>query len=146
MKNMKSCRGNWLTNKSDFDKRVGVPIDTWETNFFLCCPLLTNFFLYVTVQSGTQLFLFSLSVYLECHKSSQILSLLSVNKLLSFSVIRLSTTENKDWVLKCSKSTSLSHKAVSTPIQRSEHLHFQGTNALRLSALEVTFISILNDL
>lgn len=105
MKNMKSCGGNWLANKSDTDKKVGVAVDIWKTlTFFFAALYLPIFFLYITVQFGTQLFLFSLSVYLECHKSSQILSLLSVNKLLSFSEIRLSTTENKHWVCQNAQS------------------------------------------
>lgn len=49
-------------------------------------------------------FLLLLSVYFECHKSSQILSLLSVNKLLGFGEIY---RKQRPSVSKCSKSISL---------------------------------------
>lgn len=99
MKSMKSCGGNWLT----ITLRKGLVYQQTHS-FFFAALYLPIFFLYITVQFGTQLLLFLLSVYLECHKSSQIRSLFSVNKLLSFSEIRLSTTENKDWVCQNAQS------------------------------------------
>lgn len=77
-------------------------------------PSTYPFFLYITVQFGTQLLLFSLFVYFKCHKSSRILSLLSVNKLLSFSEIRLSTTETKTECVRMLKV----HQLVPTNIEQ----------------------------
>lgn len=139
MKNTESCRGNWPTNKSDTDKRAGVPVDTWKT--FTLPSLLPStypFFLYIIVQFGTQLLLFSLSLHLECHKGSQIwVCSVSISCLGSVKYnYQLQKTKTE-----CVKKLKVhqfepTNKAVSTPIQRSGHLHFQGTKALRLSAPE----------